>query len=136
MADEPENHTLRLLREMREDNERLHAQAREDNERQHAQMREDAERRHAQMREDFDGLRADNERQHAQTREYYDRQHAQTRADLATVLETVQEMAKSVNAMHAGLSDLRRGQRILESEMRALRGRVERIEDELDPVKA
>jgi hypothetical protein len=114
MADEPENHTLRLLREMREDNERLHAQMREDNERQHAELREDIERQ-----------RGDN-----------DRQHAQTRADLAPVLETVLEMAKSLKAMHAGLTGLRRGQRIVESEMRALRGRVERIEDKMDPVTA
>ncbi len=31
--------------------------------------------------------------------------------------------------------DLRRGQKIIETELRALRGRVERIEDKLDPVK-
>ena len=47
MADEPENHTLRLLREMREENLRLHAGTRElvtgvreENLRTHAETRE------------------------------------------------------------------------------------------------
>jgi hypothetical protein len=95
MADEPDNHTLRLLREMREE-----------------------------MNRRFDTLSNENMSL-----------HAQTRAELASVLGTVVETAKAVNVIHAGLDETIRGQKIIENELRGLRGRVERIEDRLDPVK-
>lgn len=69
MVDEPENHTLRLLREMRdqligwrEENLRLHAETREENLRMHAETR-------AETRELIAAVREENLRMHVETRE-------------------------------------------------------------------
>jgi hypothetical protein len=110
MADEPENHTIRLLREMREETSTRFGEM---------------DRRFGETDRRFDEMRVENQRQHTETRQ-----------QLGTVLETVLEMAKAVNAIHGDVGDLRRGQKIIENELRGLRGRVERIEDRLDLAKA
>ena len=71
-------------------------------------------------------MRDENQRQHAETRAQFSLQFSQ-------VLETVLAISKAVNAMHADLRDLRRGQSIIETELRGLRGRVERLEDRQSP---
>ncbi len=44
--------------------------------------------------------------------------------------------AIAVNAMHEDLRDLRRGQKLVATEMRGLRGRIERLEDRQLPIDA
>jgi DNA anti-recombination protein RmuC len=79
MADEPENHTLRLLREMREETNRRFDEMREETNHRCDGMRENTNRR-------FDEMREENRQM-----------HAQTRAGLASVLESIVEMARTVN---------------------------------------
>jgi methyl-accepting chemotaxis protein len=102
MSDEPESHTLRLLREMREENAAFRAEV-------NARF-EQVDRRFEQMDRRFDEMQA----------------------QFATVLQTVVDMAKAVNIVHEDMAELRTGQKIIETELRGLRGRVERIEDKLE----
>jgi hypothetical protein len=74
MSEEPENHTLRMLREMREEN---------------AAFRTETSARFEAVDGRFDAMRAENLRQ-----------HAETRAQFASVLETVADIAKAVNTVH------------------------------------
>ncbi len=95
MTDELENHTLRLLREMREEN---------------AAFRAEVNARFEQVDGRFDEMQG----------------------QFATVLQTVVDIAKAVNIVHEDVAELRVGQKIVETELRGLRGRVERVEDKLE----
>ena len=107
MADEPENHTLRLLREMREENQRLHAETRAD------------------MEQRFESTREENLRLHAETRE-----------QLATVLETVVEMAKTANTTAEAVAELNGRVETIEGRLNIVDSRLARIEKHLGFVKA
>ncbi len=103
MSEEPENHTLHPLREMREENAAFRAE----------------------MNARFETMQAENLRL-----------RAETRTQLASVLETAAGIAKGVKTVHKAatasqedVSGQRAGQKIVEAELRALRGRVERLED-------
>ena len=98
MTDELENHTLRLLREMREEN---------------AAFRAEVNARFEQVDRRFDEMQG----------------------QFATVLQTVVDIAKAVNIVHEDVAELRVGQKIVETELRGLRGRVERVEDKLERAK-
>ncbi|MDZ4792363.1 MAG: hypothetical protein SGJ17_14355 [Hyphomicrobiales bacterium] len=92
MIDEPENHTLALLREMRNESAEQHQQV----QMQIAQL-------------------------HALTQA----QFAQTQAQIKTLAETALDTLNAVR-------ELKRGQTVIELDLRGIRGRVERIEDRLD----
>jgi len=124
MADEPENHTLRLLREMREENLRLHAGTRE----QLAGVREENLRLHAEAR-------ADTEQRFAVMREENLRMHTETREQLTLVLQTVVEMAKTVNAAAEAVTEMNGRMEIIEG-LNIVDGRLARIEKHTGLVKA
>jgi septal ring factor EnvC (AmiA/AmiB activator) len=105
MTDDPENHTLRLLREMREEN---------------AAFRAEVNARFEQVDRRF---------------EQVDRRFDEMQGQFATVLQTVVDIAKAVNIVHEDVAELRVGQKIVETELRGLRGRVERVEDKLERAK-
>jgi hypothetical protein len=114
MADEPENHTLWLLREMREENLRFHAET----------------------REQLGGMRADNEQRFAGMREENLRVHTETRGQLALVLETVVDMAKTVNTTAEAVTELNGRVEIIEGRLNIVDGRLARIEKHTGLVKA
>ncbi|MBC8049808.1 MAG: hypothetical protein H7X92_06645 [Chitinophagales bacterium] len=99
MTDEPENHTLALLREMRAENAT----------------------RHEQVQMQIAQLHALTQAQFAQTQA----QFGQTQEQIKTLAET------ALDTLHA-VRDLKRGQTVIEMDLRGIRGRVERIEDRLD----
>lgn len=105
MSDEPENQTLRLLREMREEN---------------AAFRAEVNGRFEQVNTRFEQM---------------DRRFDEMQGQFATVLQTVVDIAKAVNIVHEDVAELRVGQKIIEAELRGLRGRVERVEDKLERAK-
>ena len=110
MSDDPENHTLRLLREMREEN---------------AAFRAEVNARFEQV----DAARVD------ARFEQVDRRFDEMQGQFAIVLQTVVDIAKAVNIVHEDVAELRVGQKIVETELRGLRGRVERVEDKLERAK-
>jgi hypothetical protein len=110
MSEEPENHTLHPLREMGEENAAFRAE----------------------MNARFEKMRAENLRLRAEARTL-----------LTSVLETAAGIAKGVNTVHKAaaaskedVSGQRAGQKIVEAELRALRGRVERLEDDRERAQA
>ena len=112
--DEPENHTLHLLREMRdqltgwrEENLRLHAETR------------------AETRELIAGVREENLRMHVETRE-----------QLALVIETTLGMAKTVNATAEAVTEMNGRMEIMEGRLNIVDGRLARIEKHTGLVKA
>ncbi len=121
MVDEPENHTLRLLREMRdqltgwrEENLRMHAEARAEN----LQL-------HAETRELVAAVREENLRMHVETRE-----------QLALVIETTVDMAKTVNATAEAVTEMNGRMEIMEGRLNIVDGRLARIEKHTGLVKA
>jgi len=146
MADEPENHTIRLLREMREETNRRFDEMRTETNRRFDEMREE----NAAFRKETGERFAENEQRHAETRAENDQRHAETREQLGHVLSAVVAMAKTVNVtaeavttiaavqeQHStALGKLIEGQQIIEHDIRGIKMRVDRIEKHTGLVKA
>ena len=103
MVDEAENHTLRLLRE---------------------------------MRDQLTGWREENLRLHADAREENLRMHVDTREQLALVIETTVDMAKTVNATAEAVTEMNGRMEIMEGRLNIVDGRLARIEKHTGLAKA
>jgi DNA anti-recombination protein RmuC len=142
MADEPENHTLRLLREMREESNHRFDEMREESNRRFEEMREESNRRFDEMREEsnrrFDEIRGEMREIRGEMGEM----RAQT--DLIPKLAgDVAELQLAVAAMRA---DQTRTNKLLETvagtqknhgiRLNAIDGRLALIEEHTGLVKA
>jgi hypothetical protein len=142
MADEPENHTLRLLREMREETNRRLDEMREETNRRLDEMREETNRRFGEMREEanrrFGEMRVEMGEIRAQTNLI-----PRLAVDVAGLRGNVAELQLTAAAMRA---DQSRANALLETvaetqqnhgvRLNAIDGRLALIENHTGLVKA
>jgi septal ring factor EnvC (AmiA/AmiB activator) len=120
MADEPENHTLRLLQQMREEN---------------AAFREEM----TTFRQEMTAFRLETNKRFESVDSRLGKleaQHVQTRADLANVLEAVVATAHTVNIIAKVQAQQTKTLQIVEHDLRGIKMRIDRIEEHTGLVKA
>jgi hypothetical protein len=100
MAEEPDNHTLRLLREMREETNRRFDEMREETNRRFDGMREDTNRRFDEMRDEAAAFRKEVSVSVAAMRADQHR----TNEILETIAETQQNHGTRLNAIEGRLA--------------------------------
>jgi chromosome segregation ATPase len=116
MSDEPENHTLALLREMRAENSARHEQVQ-------AQFMQ-VQAQFSQMQTQFSQIKNYMDERFEQLYTLTQGQFGQTQAQIKTLAETALDTLR-------GVRNLAHRDAVVEAELKALRTRVERIEDKL-----